>query len=209
MQIRKIFLAMVLCMMTIFVFGCGSSQDTSKQESAATTTQATSSKDSNAMNKSLVVYFSYSGNTEYVAQEIAKETGADVFKLEAADNRYDIDNDTLNGLAREEVQQGARPEFQGQVENMAQYDTVYIGFPNWCQDMPMIMYSFLDKYNLSGKKIAPFVTHEGSGLSKIPQSIQQHEPDARVVEGLALKGASVRSSGEQITSWIKKVQAAK
>ena len=211
MQIRKVLGALALCMMTFLAFGCGSSQGADKQEVVgASQAQATeANKEDTAMNKTLVVYFSRSGNTEYVAQEIAKATGADIFKVEPTDDRYDADYDTVVDLAKREQQQGARPEFQGQVENMAQYDTVYIGTPNWWADMPMIMYSFLDKYDLSGKKIAPFVTNEGSGLSQIPQSIQQAEPDAKVVEGLALRGSRVRSSSGEITSWVEKVQAAK
>ena len=211
MQIRKVLGALALCMMTFLAFGCGSSQGADKETAVgASQAQATEAgKEDTAMNKTLVVYFSRSGNTEYVAQEIAKATGADIFKVEPTDDRYDADYDTVVDLAKREQQQGARPEFQGQVENMAQYDTVYIGTPNWWADMPMIMYSFLDKYDLSGKKIAPFVTNEGSGLSQIPQSIQQAEPDAKVVEGLALRGSRVRSSGGEITSWVEKVQAAK
>ncbi len=210
MQIRKTLGALALCMMTFLAFGCGSSQGADKQDTAGAATQAAgSSKEEAVMNKTLVVYFSRSGNTEYVAQEIAKATGADIFKIEPTDDRYDGDYNAVVDLAKQEQQEGARPEFQGQVENMAQYDTVYIGSPNWWSDMPMIMYSFLDKYDLSGKKIAPFVTNEGSGLSRIPQSIQQHEPDAQVVEGLALRGSSVRSSGAEISAWVEKVQAAK
>lgn len=209
MQLRRILGIMVLCMMMLLAFGCGNSQKADQQGSSTSVKSTDTVQDNKTGKKSLVVYFSYSGNTEYVAQVIAKEAGADTFKIEPADTRYEVDNDTLSKMAREEQQQGARPPLAGKVENLSQYDTVYIGCPNWAEDMPMIVYTFLDSYDLSGKKIAPFVTHEGSGLSRIPKSIQSEEPDAKVVDGLAILGPEVRSSDSAIKSWVEQVQAAR
>lgn len=210
MKAGKVLGALALCMMTFLAFGCGSSQGADKETAASQAVQSTeSSKEDTAMNKSLVVYFSRSGNTEYAAQAIAQAAGADIFKIEPIDTRYEADYDTVVQLAKEEQQQGARPEIAGRLENISQYDTIYIGCPNWWSDMPMIMYTFLDSYDLSGKKIAPFVTNEGSGLSRIPESIQREEPDAHVVEGLAIRGSQVRSSDSAIRAWVEQVQAAK
>ena len=113
-----------------------------------------------------MVYFSWSGNTEFVANEIAKETGADVFRVVPADaSRYDGDYDTVADIAKKEVAEQARPEFAGSVADFEQYDTIYLGYPCWWGDLPMIMYSFLAKYDLSGKTLATFTTNEGSVLA--------------------------------------------
>ena len=210
MKIRKVLGALALCMMTFLAIGCGSSQGAAKADGAgsAQTQTAENTKVDKAVNKTLVVYFSRSGNTEYVAQEIAKETGADIFKVEPTDDSYQADYNTVVDLAKKELQEGARPPFQGQVENIGQYDTIYIGSPVWWGDMPMILYTFLDKYDLSGKKLAPFVTHEGSGLAQIPQNLQKQVPNAKVVDGLALRGSSARSSADEIKSWVEKVKSA-
>ena len=206
MKIRKVLGALALCMMTFLAIGCGSSQGAAKTDVSAQA--AENSNVDKAVNKTLVVYFSRSGNTEYVAQEIAKETGADIFKVEPTDDSYQADYNTVVDLAKKELQEGARPPFQGQVENIGQYDTIYIGSPVWWGDMPMILYTFLDKYDLSGKKLAPFVTHEGSGLAQIPQNLQKQVPNAKVVDGLALRGSSARNSADEIKSWVEKVKSA-
>ena len=114
----------------------------------------------------VVVYFSWSGNTEAVAAEIQNQTGADTFRLVPAEP-YTDDYDALLDIAQEEQRNGARPAIFGSIENFDSYEVVYLGFPNWWGDMPMILYSFLDDYDLSGKTIVPFVTSGGSGFSKI------------------------------------------
>ncbi len=208
MKIRKMLGAMVLCLMTFLAIGCGNGQSAEKTDAGSAQAQSAESKVDKAMNKTLVVYFSRSGNTEYAAKEIARETGADIFKVEPTDNSYEADYDTVVALAKKELQEGARPAFKGQLENIDQYDTVYIGSPVWWGDMPMILYTFLDKYNLSGKKIAPFTTHEGSGLGQVPKNLQNYVPGAKVVEGLAIRGSSVRNAGSDIQAWVEKVKSA-
>ena len=85
---------------------------------------------------------------------------------------------------------------------MADYDTVFIGYPNWWGDMPMVVYSFLDEYDLSGKTIIPFCTHGGSGLSGTVGSIKNEEPDADVKDGLAIRDNALDSSDSAIESWL-------
>ena len=136
----------------------------------------------------LIAYFSWSGNTEAVAQEIQSQTGADLFEVVPAEP-YTDDYDELLDIAREEQSSEARPDIADTVD-LSGYDTVYLGFPNWWGDMPMIIYTFLDEYDLSGKTIAPFNTSGGSGFSGSLDTITEMEPDAEITEGLSL-GCSV------------------
>lgn len=102
----------------------------------------------------LVAYFSWSGNTRTVAEKIQAQTGADIFEITTV-NSYSDDYDTVLNEAQAEQRENARPELSGHVENMAGYDVVYLGYPNWWGDMPMALYSFLEAYDLSSKTIVP------------------------------------------------------
>ena len=151
--------------------------------------------------KSLVVYFSWSGNTRSVAEEIQAQTDADLFEIVPAEP-YTDDYNALLDLAQEEQASEARPEIAGSVENLEDYEVIYLGYPNWWGDMPMILYTFLDNYDLSGKTIAPFVTSGGSGFSGTIAAIESLEPQATVVEGLSL-GSSEASAPEQaVAEWL-------
>lgn len=143
------------------------------------------------------------GNTQYVASVIEQATGADVFRIEPI-TPYPPDHSALEAIAQKEQQENARPEISGKVENIEQYDTVFFGFPNWYYDMPQIMYSFLDQYDLSGKTIVPFVTSGGSGFSDAISTIEQMQPDAKVVkDGLSISRNAVQNSEQDIMAWLK------
>ena len=118
-------------------------------------TEVSSEPETETGSNSLIVYFSWSGNTESVANEIQAQTGGDIFEIVPAES-YTDDYDALLDIAQEEQANGARPAIAETVENFEQYDTVYFGFPNWWGDMPMILYTFLDEYDFSGKTIALF-----------------------------------------------------
>lgn len=189
-------------------------------------TEDSNNMDSNATAKNLVVYFSMPettdpdnmsreeelstviidgevlGNTQYVAYVIEQNTGADIFRIEPV-TPYPLDHSGLEDIAQKEQQENARPEIAGVVENMEQYDTVFFGFPNWYFDMPQIMYSFLDQYDLSGKTIVPFVTSGGSGFSDAISTIEQMEPDANVItDGLSISRNVVQDSEQDIIQWL-------
>ena len=125
------------------------------------------------MSKTLIAYFSrvgeqYSvgnitkGNTAIVAEIIAEKTGGDLFEIKVVNDNYPNEYTPLIQFAKKEKQENARPEIIGDV-NIDNYDTVFIGYPNWWAEMPMPVYTFLEKYNLSSKKVYKFCTHEGSG----------------------------------------------
>lgn len=152
--------------------------------------------------KALVVYFSHSGNTESVAKEIQSQTGADIFEIVPA-TPYTTDYNTLLDVAQNEKRDNARPAISGTVENLADYDTIYLGFPNWWADMPMVLYSFLDTYDLSGKTIAPFVTSGGSGFSNTISTIKSMEPNATVIDGLAIRDSTAGNPESAVSDWLE------
>ncbi|MBO5484569.1 MAG: flavodoxin [Lachnospiraceae bacterium] len=177
--------------------------------------------------KSLVVYFSapvqersgqvdgissasrtttgktYKGNTEYIAELIRKETKADMFEIipqKAYANTYN----QMVKRAEQEQERNERPAIKNKVKNISQYDTIYVGYPIWWSDMPQIMYTFFDTYDLKGKNIIPFCTHAGSGLSGTVGRIKKLEPQATVYKGLAIYRTDVTGSDSKVKSWIKK-----
>lgn len=155
----------------------------------------------NTDGKPLVVYFSHSGNTRSVANEIALQTGADIFEIVPAEP-YTTDYDTLLEAARNEKADNARPEISGTLDNLDDYDTIYLGYPNWWADMPMVMYTFLDTYDLSGKTVSPFVTSGGSGFSGTVDAIRSLEPEAVVTEGLAVRDTDAGDPAKAVSDWL-------
>ncbi len=177
-----------------------SSENTTQPEES-TQPEEPSEPEAVAGSTSLIVYFSWSGNTESVANEIQAQTGADVFEI-IPEEAYTDDYNTLLDIAQEEQRNDARPVIAGTVENFEQYEVIYFGFPNWWGDMPMILYTFLDEYDFSGKTIAPFVTSGGSGFSNTISTIQSMEPDAIVVDGLSLGSSAAKNPSSDVSDWL-------
>ncbi len=164
-------------------------------------TQNDSSSSAETGSKSLVVYFSWSGNTENVARSIQSQTDADIFEIVPA-VPYSGDYDTVVDLAQEEQRTGARPVISGSIENIEQYDIIYVGFPIWWGDMPMILYTFFDTYDLSGKTVALFCTSGGSGLSETVNEVKSLEPNAAVTEGLHISSDSSSNPDNAVSEWL-------
>ena len=142
----------------------------------------------------------WSGNTEAVAQEIQAQTGADLFEIVPAEPYTDDYNELLD-IAQEEQSSDARPAIAETVD-LSGYDTVFLGFPNWWGDMPMILYTFLDEYDLSGKTIVPFNTSGGSGFSGSLDTIAEMEPDAEVTEGISLGSGEAEDCEDEVAEWL-------
>lgn len=141
------------------------------------------------------------GNTQYMATVIQEATGADIFRIEPA-TPYPTDHDTLVDLASQEQGENARPAIAAQVDGMDGYDVIYLGYPNWWGDMPMILYTFLEQYDLSGKTIVPFNTHGGSGFSGTVGTIRDLEPGATVLDGLSISRNSIQDARQEIIDWV-------
>ena len=143
------------------------------------------------------------GNTEYVAELIQQTVGGDLFRIEAEED-YPLDHDPLVDQAADEQSEHKRPELKYHVENMEQYDTIILGYPNWWADMPMPVYTFLEEYNLLDKTIIPFVTHGGSGFSGTIGTISELQPGAYVSENtLSLSRNEVAGSADKVVEWAE------
>lgn len=168
------------------------------------------------MSKSLVVYYSRKGenffpggirsvekgNTAYAAEYIAKAVGADLFEVDTV-KPYAENYRACCGEAAQEASTGARPEIKGYVEDMSPYDTLFVCYPCWCGTAPMCIFTFLERYDLTGKKIVPLCTNEGSGLAHSVADIQQSCPGAAVTEGLAIRGHECADSEAKLAAWAK------
>jgi flavodoxin len=156
-------------------------------------------------NSTVVINGEVLGNTQYVAYLIQKNTGADIFRIEPR-TPYPTNHRTLVDLAKAEQNNKARPELAAKVENLEQYDVIFLGYPNWWADMPMILYSFLESHNLSGKTIIPFNTHGGSGFSNTINTIAALQPNASVVKnGFTVSRNTVQNCADDVAAWVKEL----
>lgn len=174
--------------------------------------------------KAIVVYFSHTGenysvgvitegNTAKVAKVIAAKTGADIYEIKEA-KPYPHSYDDCIDVAKKELRDKARPEIAGTLPDLAGYQVVYLGYPNWWGDCPMIVYSFLEKSSIEGKTILPFCTHEGSGLGSTAKNLQKAFPGAKVAQnGLSLRGATAQKDAtateQAVDKWLKQTGAVK
>lgn len=160
-------------------------------------------------NSTVVIGGKVLGNTQYVAQLIQELTGADIFRI-LPQKAYPTDHRTLVDLAEKEQEQKARPAIAGKIENLAAYETIFLGYPNWWGDMPMILYTFLEENDLSGKTIIPFCTHGGSGFSRTIRTIQDKQPAAIVLrDGYALSRDRMERAPSGVAAWLKRIDLKK
>lgn len=164
--------------------------------------------------KALVVFFSHAGdnyavgnikvgNTKIVADYISAFTGADQFEIKTS--KYDgMAYKPLCDFAKKEQQKGELPPFEGKVD-VKKYDVVFIGGPVWWGTYPQVMFTFFKKYDLNGKTIIPFTTHEGSGLGNCVKDVKEAYPKANVVEGFSMYGHDVRTGQARVEKWLKKL----
>lgn len=155
-------------------------------------------------NSTVVIDGKVLGNTQYMAYVIQDTAGANIFRI-IPEVPYPVDHDTLVDQAREEQREDARPAIRDSIpaEEFAQYDTVFVGYPNWWGDMPMIMYTFFETYDFSGKTIIPFNTHGGSGFSGTIGTIRELEPNATVDNGLSISRNNIQEAETQIVTWVE------
>ena len=230
---KKTFLLVLGAMMICSIMGCASAVEKGTVDKAGSSSTANIPSKKNTSSdhkgKTLVVYFSMPetdkpgnmtkeennsttaingkviGNVEYFASVIQKNTGADVFRIEPK-VPYTKEHKALVAQAKQELLKSARPEIKGRIENLDSYDTIFFGYPNWWGDMPMILYTFLDQYDLSGKTIVPFNVHGGSGFSDTIQEIARKEQGANVKsDGLSISRDDIQDSESTIVNWLKKL----
>ncbi len=144
------------------------------------------------------------GNTEYVASVISETTGSDLFEIKTV-HTYPGSHKALIDAAKVEIDNNARPKLATHIENLKDYDVVFVGFPNWWYDMPMPLYSFFDEYDFGGKTVIPFCTHGGSRFSGAIKTIRELEPQATVLDGYSVARERVADSEEGILKWLEKI----
>lgn len=165
--------------------------------------------------KTLIAYFSRKGNnyvsgsivnlpvgnTEVAAKKIAALTGGDLYEIKTV-RSYSEDYTTCTKEAQQELRTSARPALSQDIPDLADYDTVYLGYPNWWATAPMGVFTFLESADLSGKIIKPFCTHEGSGMGNSENDLQKACPTAKIEKGLAIRGGDVENADRMIERWV-------
>lgn len=145
------------------------------------------------------------GNMQFMAEAIQQAVGGDLFRIET-EEEYPLDHDPLVDQAADEQSENARPALSTHIENLENYDTIFVGYPNWWGDMPQPMYSFFEEYDFAGKTIIPFNSHGGSGFSDTISTIEDMQPDAAVVEdGLTISRNDVAVSNQEVMEWAKEI----
>ncbi|MFX1252914.1 MAG: flavodoxin [Promethearchaeota archaeon] len=144
------------------------------------------------------------GNTEVIAKMINEIKGGEMFCIDTI-NPYPEDYEETTEVAKLEKRSNARPKLKNQVSDMNAYDIIFLGYPNWWGTMPMVVHTFLESYDFSGKTIIPFCTHEGSGLGKSVRDITKLCPKAEVVNAIAFHGGSVAKAKGEVEKWLKKL----
>ena len=170
------------------------------------------------MAKTLIAYFSHAGqnyshgeirslpvgNTEVVAKKIHDLIDSDLFFIDTV-QKYPDDHMKKIEIAKQEYNDNARPELTARVENMDEYDTVIVAFPNWWTTMPMALFTFLESYDFSGKTLCPLITHGGSGFSNSLNDIKKLCPGADITEGLAIHGDNAATCDKAVEKWLNKI----
>ena len=160
------------------------------------------------MAKELVLYFSVYGTAKIVAEEIAKQTGADIREI-IPEVPYDGNRNHYNALlrvAQKEHDTNARPVIKEQLP-IADYERIYIGYPLWCYTFPMIIYTLFDQYDFSGKTIIPFNTHMGSRDGGTYQTIRELAPKAEVLTGLPVEMSDAENGPvDAVAKWLKNLR---
>ena len=141
------------------------------------------------------------GNLGFMAEEIASRTGGDLFLIQTVET-YPASYDETLDVASDEQAGNARPELVAGVENLGQYDTVFLGFPNWWGGLPMAVYTFLEENDLSGKTVIPFTSSGGGSFARAQSTLAELLPGATLLEGLHVEDSNVVESAAAIQAWL-------
>lgn len=219
---RKIVILFISVFICACLASCGDDETINEFQNSSTETPDTppnndSDDDTPVPNtgKTLIVYFSRTsynypnqwldiGHTARVAGYIAELTGGDRFEIVPVIPYPDNYQEAVT-IARQEYDSDARPVIIGNVENMDEYDTIFIGGPVWHMAMPMIIRTFYESYNLSRKTIVPFSTHAGSGLADCERLAHRYYPDNTILSGLAVQGTNSQNAHPDVEAWLRRI----
>ena len=159
--------------------------------------------------RSIVVYFSCTGNTKAVAEEVAAQTGSELHEIVPEEPYTEDDLNYNNDNCRANIEMNdpeSRPAISNTIENFSEYDTIYIGYPIWWGSLPRIMNTFLDTYDFSGKTIVPFCTSGSSSISQSVSVIREAEPEAQIKKGLQISSAGADDSSYEVRKWLEEIK---
>jgi flavodoxin len=192
------FMKKVLFGFAITAFSCSFMMFFPQQAPAQTVSNTASGK------KVLVVYYSNSGNTKQIAQYIRDAAKADIFEIQT-ENPYPSQYKTLTDQAKEEINAGYKPKIKNGVENIRDYDIIFIGSPSWWSTIAPPVATFLSEHDLSGKTIIPFVTHGGTGMGNNARDTAKLAPNAAMLTGKAFRGGSVKNAQKEVDGWVEQI----
>lgn len=200
-KLKKILALSCALLMAVTITACGTSESNNNSESKQTTEaeETTQAADTNV----LVAYFSATGNTKTVAEQIVDVTGGELYEIEPAEPYTSEDLDYNNDDCRANLEMNddtARPEIAGAIENIEQYDTIYLGYPIWWGNAPRIMNTFVETYDLSGKTVVPFCTSGGNGISTSVDTLQKLAGDG--ITWMEGQRFDRDVSADEISQWI-------
>ncbi|MBQ7516527.1 MAG: flavodoxin [Schwartzia sp.] len=209
-----------MAVMALFLLtACGSdvgetSGSGEKEQAAAASAEAAPTSEKTGKKKILVAFFSRTGenyevgniakgNTHIVAEMIAEATGAEMFEIKTV-KPYPKDYRECTEVAGKEREENARPELVGKIRNMADYDTVFLGYPIWWSDLPMPVYTFLESYDWSGKTIIPFSTSAGDVLTGKENELPNFAKGATIREGIGIRGKRAQEQPDSVRQEVLK-----
>ena len=222
----------IFVLLSIIMLSCGNN-DTQKKDyivdSLETSQNINALNIKGTQNKILIAYFTWSdntvvenpdsidvdaetsasvlspGNAELIANWIAEETGGDLFSIKTQ-NKYSSDYDECLNQARKERDNNERPALVERVNNIDDYDVIFLGFPNWWYTCPMAVFTFVESYDLSGKTIIPFCTHGTGGLSRTIRDLKNLLPEnCEVLEAIGVYRPEVKNSKNKVLDWLRKL----
>ncbi len=161
-----------------------------------------------APKKILVAYYSYSGNTQAVAEQIAKATGGTLFEITTS-HQYPEAYNAMTAQAKKEIQAGFKPELSSKVENFNEYDMVFVGSPNWWGTYAPAVTAFLAAYDFKGKTVVPFFTHGGGGMQNCERDMKKQLAGVNFAQAKAFPGRSSGADEKALVAWLTQLGAAK
>lgn len=226
---KRITALFLTALLALHLSACGGTSVPEAKESApvenvtVASTEQASETNANSSKKILVAYFTAAENSDVdavssasvvivdgmakgrvqaLAEMIQSDTNGDLFSIQTS-TEYPGDDGKLIDFAADEQDANARPELTTHIENLDDYDVVFVGYPNWWYDMPMVMYSFFEEYDFSGKTIIPFNVHNGSRFSSTISTIQELEPQAEVItDGFTVSERNVADAAKDVADWL-------